>query len=73
MFCKKPKNVRLKEIEEWPMTLEGNGLFINEHDQIRQISNPEEKNRFKVSQSHQYNERRYSALRCIFSSPSPLI
>jgi hypothetical protein len=67
MFRKKPKNNRLKEIEEWPMTLEGNGLFINERDQIRQISNPEDKNQFKVSQSHQYNERRYSTLRCIFS------
>jgi len=62
MFCKKSR-ARLKEIEEWPTTLKGYGLFINEQDQIRVIGNPEEKSYFKVSKSYQYNERRYSALR----------
>ena len=71
MFCKKSK-ARLKEIEEWPATLEGFGLFINEHDQIRAIGQPEQKSYFKVSNSHRYNERRYSALRRISPFKSTL-
>jgi hypothetical protein len=62
MFRKKPKN-RLKEIEEWPTTLDGYGLFVNAADQIRLICKPEEKMIYRLSSSMEYNDRRLAAFR----------
>jgi len=71
MFRHKAKNP-LKELEEWPTTLEGYGTFLNSDDQVRLIVNPEEKMKFKVSNSMEYNDRRLAAFRRIFSSESDL-
>lgn len=63
MFRRKPKN-HLKEIEEWPTTLDGYGLFLTERDQIRLISKPEEKMIYRLSKtSVEYNDRRLAAFR----------
>jgi hypothetical protein len=66
MFCKKTKG-RLKEIEEWPTTLEGYGLFLNENtDQIRLICRPQDKMIYKLTKSMEYNDRRLAAFRRTF-------
>jgi hypothetical protein len=62
MFRRKPKN-HLKEIEEWPTTLEGYGLFLNEADSIRLICKPEEKMVYRLTGSLEYNDRRLAAFR----------
>jgi hypothetical protein len=62
MFRRKAKKP-LKEIEEWPTTLEGYGVFLNSKDQVRLISRPEEKLTYKVSNSMEYNDRRMAAFR----------
>jgi len=62
MFRKKPRP-RLKEIEEWPTTLDGYGLFISETDQVRLIVRPEDKMVYKLTSSREYNDRRLSAFR----------
>jgi len=64
MFRRKPKN-RLKEIEEWPTTLEGFGTFLNADDQIRLISKPEEGMVYRLTNSWEYNDRRLAAFRRI--------
>jgi hypothetical protein len=73
MFRRKPRK-HLKEIEEWPTTLDGYGLFLNEHDQIRLISKPEEKMIYRLSKtSVEYNDRRLAAFRSISLSFSQQI
>lgn len=67
MFRRKPKN-RLKEMEEWPTTLEAYGTFLNSKDQIRLIVRPEDKMVYKVSNSREYNDRRLAAFRRILVS-----
>jgi len=62
MFRKKPRPP-LKEIEEWPTTLDGYGLFISETDQVRLIVRPEDKMIYKLTSSREYNDRRLSAFR----------
>ena len=63
MFRKKAKN-HLKEIEEWPTTLDGYGLFLNPvTDQIRLICRPEDKMIYRVTNSTEYNDRRLAAFR----------
>ena len=64
MFRKKPKN-NLKEIEEWPTTLDGYGLFVNSTDQVRLIHKPDEKMIYRLSNSMEYNDRRLAAFRRI--------
>jgi len=67
MFRRKPKNT-LKEMEEWPTTLDGYGLFLNSNDQVRLIVRPEDKMMYKVSPSMEYNDRRLAAFRRNFAS-----
>ena len=62
MFRRKVK-AHLKEIEEWPTTLDGYGLFINEKDQVRLICRPEDKMIYKLTNSTEYNDRRLAAFR----------
>jgi hypothetical protein len=62
MFRRKPQPP-LKEIEEWPTTLDGYGLFISENDQVRLIVRPEDKMIYKLTNSPEYNDRRLSAFR----------
>jgi hypothetical protein len=64
MFRKKPLPPP-KEIEAWPTTLDGYGLFISENDQVRLIVRPEDKMIYKLTNSTEYNDRRLSALRRI--------
>ena len=64
MFRRKPKN-NLKEIEEWPTTLDGYGLFVTPADQVRLIHKPEEKMIYRLSNSMEYNDRRLAAFRRI--------
>jgi hypothetical protein len=63
MFRKKPKTW-LKEIEEWPTTLDGYGTFLNSAtDQIRLICRPDDKMIYKLTNSMEYNDRRLAAFR----------
>ena len=63
MFRKKPKTW-LKEIEEWPTSLDGYGTFLNsETDQIRLICRPDDKMIYKLTNSMEYNDRRLAAFR----------
>src|SRR5271154_6427178 len=63
MFRKIPKH-HLKEIEEWPTTLDGYGCFLNEEtDQIRLIVRPADKMVYKLTTSMEYNDRRLAAFR----------
>ena len=63
MFRKIPKH-HLKEIEEWPTTLDGYGCFLNEEsDQIRLIVRPADKMVYKLTSSMEYNDRRLAAFR----------
>ena len=65
MFRKKPKN-HLKEMEEWPTTLDGFGTFLNTTtDQIRLICRPEDKMVYRLTNSMEYNDRRLAAFRRI--------
>lgn len=72
MFCKKNK-IRLKEIEEWPTTLDGYGTFLNSCDQIRLICRPEDKMIYKLTNSMEYNDRRLAAFRRINCTIQSLI
>jgi hypothetical protein len=61
MFRKRPKN-HLKEMEEWPTTLDGFGTFLNPAtDQVRLICRPEDKMVYKLTNSTEYNDRRLAA------------
>jgi hypothetical protein len=62
MFRKKPKK-HLKEVDEWPNTLDGYGLFVDQSDRVRLISEPEEKMIYKLTTSTEYNDRRLAAFR----------
>ena len=63
MFRKKPKTW-LKEIEEWPTTLDGYGTFLNSTtDQIRLICRPNDKMIYRLTNSMEYNDRRLAAFR----------
>ena len=63
MFRKKPKTW-LKEIEEWPTTLDGYGTFLNSTtDQIRLICRPDDKMIYRLTNSMEYNDRRLAAFR----------
>jgi len=63
MFRKIPRH-HLKEIEEWPTTLDGYGCFLNEEtDQIRLIVRPADKMVYKLTTSMEYNDRRLAAFR----------
>jgi hypothetical protein len=62
MFRKKPKK-HLKEVDEWPTTLDGYGLFVDSNDRVRLISKPEEKMVYKLTNSTEYNDRRLAAFR----------
>jgi len=70
MFRKKPKK-HLKEVDEWPTTLDGYGLFIDSQDQIRLIARPEEKQIYKLTNSVEYNDRRLAAFRRMIQSFNP--
>jgi hypothetical protein len=62
MFRKKPKK-HLKEVDEWPTTLDGYGLFVDKSDRVRLISKPEEKMIYRLTTSTEYNDRRLAAFR----------
>jgi hypothetical protein len=72
MFRRKPKTP-LKPIEEWPTTLDGYGLYVNENDQVRLIHKPEEKMIYRISSSLEYNDRRLAAFRSVSNLVSRLI
>ena len=63
MFRKKQKTW-LKEIEEWPTTLDGYGTFLDSAtDQIRLICRPNDKMVYRLTNSMEYNDRRLAAFR----------
>jgi len=71
MFRRKP-NRHLKEVDEWPTTLDGFGTFLDEKDRIRLIVRPEDKMIYKLTNSTEYNDRRLAAFRRKPCIPRPL-
>ncbi len=60
MYKRKPRIKPQPDYDRIPKTIEDFGLFLNDKDQLRLVTDPESNNPYNVTSSERYNDLRWS-------------